>query len=91
MSSPRTFKLTNANVVDVNSGTVLGERTIEVDDGRIVEITESTGNPNLSAIDAKGGFLIPGLIDCHCHVVQTTSDLAGQTAANRRPGRPRRP
>ena len=79
MSSPRTFKLTNANVVDVNSGTVLGERTIEVDDSRIVEIAESAGNPNLSAIDAKGGFLIPGLIDCHCHVVQTTSDLAGQT------------
>jgi imidazolonepropionase-like amidohydrolase len=61
--------LTHGNVVDVVRGVILPDRTITVRNG----IIESIGNRLPSAqegdrvLDLKTQFVIPGLIDAHCH------------------------
>ena len=58
----------NANIhtmMDVNykNGTVF------IDNGKIVNFGENLTIPsNSTVIDAKGGFLMPGIIDAHCHL-----------------------
>lgn len=80
MSIERSFRLRNANVVDVENGTILPEKDILVRDGIIAEVDDvSAATGPLPVYDARGRFVLPGLIDCHCHVLQGSSDLAGQT------------
>lgn len=68
--------LENANVVDVESGTILADRHLILEDGTIREIAEGKV-PSLSAqrIAVDGGFVIPGLIDAHVHVTAYTANL----------------
>jgi len=50
-------------VGDFSSGMVL------VDNGKISEVSENIDVPQgIEVIDAQGGILIPGLIDCHWHL-----------------------
>lgn len=60
--------LTNANLVDVRTGRVLPNTTIVLRNSRI----ESIGAPPSAgrtwrAIDVKGKYVLPGLIDAHTH------------------------
>ncbi len=69
--------LTNANVVDVAAGNLRPDCSIVIEGSKIKEI----GDGKLTAaearlIDLKGLTVIPGLIDCHCHVLQSTANLA---------------
>lgn len=73
--------LINANVIDVVEGRVLSDRTVNLRDGRILNIAEERPmSGSGQVIDLKGLALIPGLIDCHCHVLQSTSNLAALAA-----------
>ncbi len=73
--------LVNANVLDVEQGRALGEQTVRIDGGRIAEVTsEKLATGNNVVINLRGRTLIPGLIDCHCHVLQSTSNLAALAA-----------
>jgi adenine deaminase len=54
----------NANLVNVLSGEIY-KTSVAVDDGRIVGIGDYEGK---SAIDLKGAYLAPSLIDGHFHV-----------------------
>ena len=75
-----TFLLKNANIVDVETGTVRPDRDILVRDGMIAEIDGAhPAGSGVPTYDARGRFVLPGLIDCHCHVLQGSSNLAGQT------------
>jgi imidazolonepropionase-like amidohydrolase len=69
--------LENASVVDVDAGELKPDCRIVLEDAKIVEV----GAPPLKAsnarrLDLKGLAVMPGLIDCHCHVLQSTSNLA---------------
>jgi hypothetical protein len=68
---PGNLVITNARLFDGKSGTVVDNATVEVKDGVIARITSesSAGRTQNGAtvIDAKGGFLMPGLIDAHAH------------------------
>ncbi|MEX2473301.1 MAG: amidohydrolase family protein [Gemmatimonadota bacterium] len=57
----------NVTVVDAEQGALPG-RTVVVDDGRIVSVTEA-GTPSGAnrVVDGTGRFLIPGLWDFHVH------------------------
>jgi imidazolonepropionase-like amidohydrolase len=69
--------LQNAHIVDVETGTLLPDRSIVIENGTIREIaTAKEKAAGAEVIDLAGQIVIPGLIDCHCHVLQSTSNLA---------------
>ena len=62
------------NVVDVETGRVLSDRDVFVANKKIISIRkhDSAGikkQKELLLIPAKGKYLVPGLIDCHTHIV----------------------
>ncbi|MBU0992574.1 MAG: amidohydrolase family protein [Proteobacteria bacterium] len=65
--------LTNCNIVDVITGTVLGNKSILIRQGRIAEIEDTiTITDQTEAIDMGNRYLIPGLIEGHCHTTLPT-------------------
>lgn len=61
--------LKNGQIIDVEDGTIsLG--SIEIKDGMIERIyEEKEGIPaHIEAVDLQGKYVIPGLIDMHCHI-----------------------
>ena len=69
--------LTNAQVLDVESGTYL-EGAVVAEGGRIVQVggDAPSGVTDAEVVDAAGAFVLPGLIDCHVHVTAATAALA---------------
>ncbi|WEX08896.1 amidohydrolase family protein [Chelativorans sp. AA-79] len=69
--------LENANVVEVETGSILADRHLVLEDGFIRGIEESpvVGAADAVRIDVRGGFVIPGLIDCHVHATAYTANL----------------
>lgn len=67
----QSFVLTNVNVLTMNDQQVLLDHAIVVRDGVITELspmTEVTAD-DLSIIDGKQAYVMPGLIDAHVHVL----------------------
>jgi len=62
--------LARANVIDGIAATPLGERTVVIRDGRIVDV-DGSGETSGPVIDLGGKYLLPGLIDAHVHVAST--------------------
>lgn len=69
MKKRNSYFLKNANLVDVDNGRILPNACLRIKDGTIVcfgqGLSQEKGE---KAIDLKGGFLLPGLIDAHCHL-----------------------
>ncbi len=61
--------ITNVNVIDVNTGKILKNKTIAIDNNRITAIydKEIVGSDSTIVINGKGKYLIPGLWDMHAH------------------------
>lgn len=59
------FAIVNVNVVDVRSGTILPNRTVVVENGRI-HLSERPASRR--QIDGRGLYLMPALWDMHTHV-----------------------
>jgi imidazolonepropionase-like amidohydrolase len=64
------LQITNCNLVDTATGQVLPGRTITIEKGLIRSIGpgRQEQGPRCAAINAKGSYVIPGLIDAHCHL-----------------------
>ncbi len=63
-----TIFIEGGRVVDPASGTD-GIRTVVVRDGRIAEVAERVERPREGrAIDARGKWVVPGLVDLHAHL-----------------------
>lgn len=80
MSSTNNFLLKNASIINVENGTVkLG--SIEVDEGYIKKVYFKDSNlpVDMKVIDVEGKYIIPGLIDMHCHIKE---DFALQFVAS---------
>lgn len=63
--------LTNANVVDVRSGTIARNSIVIIRGGRIEAVAASApGSPDagVRTIDLRGRYVVPGLIDAHVHI-----------------------
>ncbi|MEM7251903.1 MAG: amidohydrolase family protein [Pseudomonadota bacterium] len=69
------FAIANANVMDVHAGSLLGERTVLVEDGIIVDIVDGPASGDV-VVDLSGLTLMPGLCDGHVHVTAATPDFA---------------
>jgi len=66
-----TFRIAGVAVVDVEAGTSSGPMDVEVRGDRITGIWPSGTAPKAPAtvLDGSGRWLVPGLIDMHCHVI----------------------
>ena len=57
----------NGHIVDAKTGRN-GIYDILVEDGRIAEIAEAIEAQNCDIINASGKYVLPGLVDAHCHL-----------------------
>ncbi|MFO7278962.1 MAG: amidohydrolase family protein [Thermoanaerobacterales bacterium] len=77
--------VTNATLLDLESGERIEGSSVRVEGRRIVEVGRGErlrAGDEVTRIDAGGRTLLPGLIDAHVHAALTTMDLA---ALGRRP------
>ncbi len=66
----------NATLVDGVSDTALKNHQLLVEDGKISQISAgSIDAPGATVVDLKGKTLMPGLIDCHVHVIASSANL----------------
>jgi imidazolonepropionase-like amidohydrolase len=64
--------IAGVDIVDVESGEILRDRTVLITDGRITTISDGTAamaDPGAAAavVDGTGRYLVPGLWDMHVH------------------------
>jgi len=66
------YAITDVAVVDVIGDNVLAARTVLIDDGKIVHVSEAGETillaPDVIVINGRGRYLAPGLADMHVHV-----------------------
>jgi imidazolonepropionase-like amidohydrolase len=70
--------LTNATLLDLETGALHERSSVRVEGDRIVEVALGrtlAGGANVEHVDAAGLTLMPGLIDAHVHAGLTTLDL----------------
>ncbi len=77
--------ITNVNVVPMDSKSIVRNRTVLIDNNKIVRIDKSSKiaiPQNANVIDGKGKFLLPGFINMYTHVNESNLMLylaTGQT------------
>jgi imidazolonepropionase-like amidohydrolase len=63
----------NATLIDMARGALLEDAAVLMEDERIREVGRRDSirltNQPIQMLDAGGGFLLPGFIDCHVHLV----------------------
>jgi imidazolonepropionase-like amidohydrolase len=76
--------ITNVNIVDVNTGKLLKNKTVGIDNNRISAIydKEIVSSGSKVVIDGKGKYLIPGLWDMHAHYKWSNVDMDPLLIAN---------
>ena len=63
----QTYVIQNGTVMTMAKGTFKG--SVVVKDGKILEVGEKVTVPaGATVIDAAGGYITPGIIDCHSHI-----------------------
>jgi imidazolonepropionase-like amidohydrolase len=67
------YLLQGGTVIDVRTGDLLRDVTVEVMDGRVVDVRprDRPARGDAPVIDVSGKFLVPGLFDMHCHFYYT--------------------
>lgn len=75
------------HLLDVVQGALLDDMAIVVDGDRVAQVTTSTEAPgDLPVLDLPGHTLLPGLIDCHAHLVGEIDSGHGYTELLTRSG-----
>ena len=65
----------NCHWLDTERMEMRPDATITIEDGRIAAIGPADSTPSDRVIDARGQFVIPGLIDSHVHFRLATMDF----------------
>lgn len=69
----------NFTLIDGNGGAPLANAHLIVDAGMIQTIGTGDISPDCTTVDLNGCYVMPGLIDCHTHIVNTpTIDYEAQ-------------
>ena len=61
------YSLTHVNIVDVEKGVILKDRTVGIREHRIATISGGAAAAGGTVYDCSGKYLIPGLWDMHIH------------------------
>ena len=70
------YLFTGGRILDTENGVLRDGLDVLVSDGRIVAVGASLDAPSdVTEIALEGRTLMPGLVDCHVHVVAETLDL----------------
>jgi imidazolonepropionase-like amidohydrolase len=64
----QSLALVNANAVNVRDGKIISNATVVIRDGKIVSAGSAAAPSGVTAIDVRGRYVIPGLIDAHTHI-----------------------
>jgi imidazolonepropionase-like amidohydrolase len=67
-ASPEPLALVDANLIDVRTGRVTPHAILVLRDGKIASAGAGAAPAGVKAIDLKGKYVLPGLIDCHTHL-----------------------
>ncbi len=68
--------ITNVSVLSPNGEEMLDDRTVIIDKGKIISVTQGAQlSKSMLVVDGQGKFLIPGLIDSHVHLRRQPNDL----------------
>lgn len=65
------FALTGATVIDGTGAPPRHDATVVMRDGRIACVGACEVGPEVETIDARGKWIVPGLVDAHVHYSQT--------------------
>jgi len=77
-----TYLFTGGRILDAEAGVLRDGLNVLVSGDRIAEVAANISAPaDATVIDLAGKVLMPGLIDCHVHVVAETLDLWGNMIA----------
>ena len=69
------YAIIHARILDVRTGQYASNMSVVTSGGRIISITAGPGVPaNAQIINADGLILLPGLVDCHTHILGNQSD-----------------
>ncbi|MBX3540499.1 MAG: amidohydrolase family protein [Chelatococcus sp.] len=72
-----TILFQNADILDGRSDEALAGHHVLVENGEIREVSDKPiKSSSAVVVDLAGKTLMPGLIDCHVHVIATTTNLA---------------
>ncbi|HMF97515.1 MAG TPA: hypothetical protein VKE96_24615 [Vicinamibacterales bacterium] len=81
----RTTAITNAQLLDVKTGSVQRDVTIVVRGSMIASVGGAAPPAGSTVVDARGRTILPGLIDAHAHISDTAAAkvalLSGVTTA----------
>lgn len=68
--------ITDINVLSPDGQTMLADRTVVIDGGKIISVTVDGIVPaNATIINGRGKYMIPGLVDSHAHILKSPNDL----------------
>ncbi|GHA21622.1 hypothetical protein GCM10008090_34430 [Arenicella chitinivorans] len=68
--------ISNVNVLSEDGQSMLANRTVVVDGGEIISITQDgVASHDARQINGEGKYLIPGLVDSHMHLLKSPNDL----------------
>jgi imidazolonepropionase-like amidohydrolase len=83
-TSAQSLLIENASIVDVQTGKLLSNQHILIEDGKIVTISKRkiSNASNHQVIDAQNKYLVPGMIDSHIHFFQSGSLYTRPDALN---------
>lgn len=70
-AGPQDLWLSHAQLFDGRPGSTVRTANLRIRDGRIAEITAAADRAG--AVDLRGAFLLPGLIDLHTHIEDPAS------------------
>ena len=82
MANATRLLIKNGTLIDGSGGAPIPSRLLVVEQNRIAHVGETDGSmrpetPDDWVIDATGKFILPGLIDAHCHISLHQGALPG--------------
>lgn len=73
------MKIYNVKINTMDNGKIIEKGWIEIQNGKITEVSDSIPEINSGDIDGKGGMILPGFIDAHTHlgIIENGIDFEG--------------